>query len=92
MLNTVDSNSNERLYCATEWIVSHEGLPEDTTNRPDVFKLSLSWSNDISLQPSNVSLYLKKSSAVPRKLPVFTIENGKYKQTGLTSLKVSFLM
>ena len=70
-----------------EWIVSYEGLQDPSSDKLHELSLKLSWSSESNI--TNVTLNLKKSLAVPKILPIFSINvHGEYRQTNLVNLKV----
>ena len=67
--------------------MSHEGLQDPSSDKLHELSLKLSWSSESNI--TNVTLNLKKSLAVPKRLPIFSINDyGEYRQTNLVNLKV----
>ena len=67
--------------------MSHEGLQVPNSYKLHELSLKLSWSSESNI--TNVTLNLKKSLAVPKILPIFSINvHGEYRQTNLVNLKV----
>ena len=67
--------------------MSHEGLQDPNSDKLEEIPLKLSWSSESNT--TSVTLNLKKSLAVPKRLPIFSINDyGEYRQTNLVNLKV----
>ena len=67
--------------------MSYEGLQDPNSDKLHKISLKLSWGSESNT--TNVTLNLKKSLAVPKRLPIFSINDyGEYRQTNLVNLKV----
>ena len=67
--------------------MSYEGLQDPNSDKLHEISLKLSWGSESNT--TNVTLNLKKSLAVPKRLPIFSINDyGEYRQTNLVNLKV----